>query len=66
MADFWRGEIPCWEFLGCTEPVRAHCFAYQNRKRPCWEIADTECRKVLNFTWECGDCKVFKLYSYHE
>ena len=63
MADFWSGKIPCWDFLGCTEAVYSHCAAYRDRERPCWEVAGTECRKILNFDWECRDCKVFKLYG---
>lgn len=63
MENFWTGKIPCWDFVGCTQHVYSRCSAYQNKERPCWEIAGTECRKVLNFEWECQDCKVFMRYG---
>lgn len=66
MADFWSGKTPCWKFLGCAERIYSQCSAYKNRERPCWEVADTQCRKVLNFAWECRDCKVFMLYGHRE
>jgi len=65
MADFWIGKTPCWDFLGCTERVYSHCKAYQDRERPCWEVAGTECRKILHFDWECRDCRVFMAYGLH-
>lgn len=66
MTNFWSGKIPCWEFIGCEEPIYSQCPAYQNRERPCWEVADTQCRKVLRFEWECRDCKVFRRYDQQE
>jgi len=63
MADFWDGKEPCWDFLGCPENVHSRCPAYHNRDKPCWEQATTQCRKVLDFEWECGDCKVFEVYA---
>jgi hypothetical protein len=63
MADFWNGSEPCWDFLECPENIYSRCPAYHHRDKPCWEQATTQCRKVLDFEWQCGDCKVFKVYS---
>lgn len=63
MADFWNGKDPCWDFLGCPKNIHSRCSAYHNRDKPCWEQATTQCRKVLDFEWKCGDCKVFILYA---
>ncbi|MCK9362433.1 MAG: hypothetical protein M0P74_02345 [Syntrophales bacterium] len=63
MVDYWSGKTPCWDFLGCTEQIHLHCAAYRHRELPCWEVAGTQCRKILDFEWECRDCKVFKLYN---
>ena len=64
MTDFWSGKTPCWDFLGCAERIYTECPAYQDRERPCWEVAGTQCRKILDFEWECRDCKVFLLYGH--
>jgi len=63
MTDSVASPIPCWELLDCTEHIYSRCAAYKCRERPCWEVAGTECRKVLNFDWDCRDCKVFKIYG---
>lgn len=63
MADFWNGKEPCWDIQGCPENIYSRCPAYHNRDKPCWEQATTQCRKVLGFEWECGDCKVFNVYA---
>ncbi|MEW6335423.1 MAG: hypothetical protein AB1558_14265 [Thermodesulfobacteriota bacterium] len=63
MKDFWSGKTPCWQLLGCTPPVYSRCSAFRNRERPCWETAESQCRKILSFDWECRDCKVFKIYG---
>lgn len=66
MTDFWCEKTPCWDFLECTENVYSYCAAYQDRERPCWEVAGTQCRNILNFEWECQDCKVFMAYGHRE
>ncbi len=63
MADFWNGNGPCWDVLGCPENIYSRCPAYHNRGIPCWEQLITQCRRVLGFEWECGDCKVFRAYA---
>ncbi len=62
MADFWNGEMACGEFLNCPPIIYSRCPAYRDGERPCWEQPITECRKVLDFQWDCGDCKVLKTY----
>jgi len=49
--------------LGCMHCVYSRCSAFRNRERPCWETAESECRRILGFGWECRDCKVFKIYG---
>jgi hypothetical protein len=61
--DFWEGKDPCWVVLECSKYVHSICPAYQYRDRPCWEQAVTHCRKLLALTWECKDCRVFKMFG---
>jgi len=61
-ANFWKGKTPCWDLLNCSSYVHADCPAYRHQERPCWEHGATHCRKLLEFEWECRDCKVFMLY----
>jgi hypothetical protein len=63
MEGFWDGKDPCWIILDCSKYVCSQCPAYQSRERPCWELASTHCKKLLNIKWECKECKVFKVYS---
>jgi hypothetical protein len=64
MTDFWNLKVPCWDFLGCPENIHAHCSAYHNKGKSCWEQeAATQCRNMLDFEWECADCKVFAFYA---
>jgi len=63
MAGFMEGKDPCWIVLDCSKYVYSQCAAFQSQERPCWELASTHCKKLLNLKWECKDCRVFKLYN---
>jgi hypothetical protein len=53
MAGYWEGKDPCWIVLDCSKYVHSNCPAYQRREKPCWELASTECKKLLKLKWEC-------------
>ncbi len=61
-GNFWAGKIPCWVIRQCIPEACQTCSAYLDQSRPCWEIDDTLCKKLLGLD-TCVSCEVYKLYG---
>ncbi len=53
------GRTPCWVIRGCAAEARSVCPAYLNPSRPCWELDDTLCKKLLKID-SCFACEVYQ------
>ncbi|MEW5806818.1 MAG: hypothetical protein AB1756_05685 [Acidobacteriota bacterium] len=60
--DYWSGKIPCWEMRDCARIICEKCPAFQDRSRPCWEIEDTLCDKIMGTEKSCQICNVYLKY----
>ncbi len=61
--DFWAGKTPCWKMRDCASNICSRCQAYLDRSKPCWEIKDTLCDKMIGTKKSCDICKVFLKYG---
>ncbi len=61
--DFWEGKTPCWDVMGCAPILKETCPAYLDRSRPCWDIPNTACDRLLGTESTCDVCTVYALYG---
>ena len=59
---FWADKLACWQIRECAPEMCQTCGAYLDQSRPCWDTADTPCKKLLGRD-TCSFCDVLACYG---
>ena len=54
------GNLRCWEFTECPQKICSECVVFKVKSDRCWEFTDTQCSKVLGFSYSCEDCRYYQ------
>ncbi|HUU45073.1 MAG TPA: hypothetical protein VM118_05005 [Acidobacteriota bacterium] len=55
-----NGNLHCWEFTDCPNKICSECVVFKVKSDRCWEFTDTQCSKILGFSYSCEDCRYYQ------
>lgn len=52
--------LHCWDFVECSESIRAQCPVFRDKSYRCWEYRGTRCSEIVGFAYDCEDCRYYR------